>query len=64
MTRGRPGGGTRPTVATGGAACPSPSSGKNPFPQVKAKKGQLTISAPSRIRTCAHGSGGRFDLSL
>ena len=20
--------------------------------------------APSRIRTCAHGSGGRFDLSL
>ena len=30
----------------------------------KARKGPLMISAPSRIRTCAHGSGENKNLGL
>jgi hypothetical protein len=32
--------------------------------QARARKALLTIGAPSRIRTCAHGSGEPADLSL
>ena len=38
------------------------STGPSAKPQVKTRKGPLTMSAPSRIRTCAHGSGGRCSL--
>jgi hypothetical protein len=33
-------------------------------PQVNPRLALIAMGAPSRIRTCAHGSGGRFDLSL
>jgi hypothetical protein len=36
--------------------------GQTAFPLVKAGIMLDTISAPSRIRTCAHGSGGRCSL--
>jgi site-specific DNA recombinase len=30
----------------------------------KTETGSHVLSAPSRIRTCAHGSGGQFDISF
>ena len=35
---------------------------KIPFPQVRTYLALAIRSAPSRIRTCAHGSGGRCSL--
>jgi hypothetical protein len=42
-----------------GTSCPRTSIGPLAFPQVKACLVLVTMSAPSRIRTCAHGSGVR-----
>ena len=64
MTWGRMGGGSRHKTASGGRTCPRLSIGRSAFPQVT---GELTVQegcAPSRIRTCAHGSGGQINTRL
>ena len=53
---------TRQTTASGGRTCPRMATGKFAFPQIRTRLVLLKKSAPSRIRTYAHGSGGRCSL--
>jgi hypothetical protein len=61
---GRMGDRIRLLRASDGIPCPRLSTEPSANPQVRARKALLMVSAPSRIRTCAHGSGGQFDLIL
>ncbi len=47
-------------VASGGSRCQRLSLASFAFDQLRATFGLVMGGAPSRIRTCAHGSGGRF----
>jgi hypothetical protein len=52
----------RQMTAFAGMTCPRMSRSLPTFSQARGRLALLTISAPSRIRTCAHGSGGRCSL--
>ena len=47
-------------VASGVTRCQYLSLASFAFDQLKTAFGLVVMSAPSRIRTCAHGSGGRM----
>jgi hypothetical protein len=49
-------------AAEAAGLCPSPTTDISAEPQVSSMKNPLTMGAPSRIRTCAHGSGGRCSI--
>jgi hypothetical protein len=63
MSRGRLVGGSRHLVAFSGRPCPRLTTGRSAFPQLRSQLMLVMMCAPSRIRTCAHGSGGNAFLT-
>jgi hypothetical protein len=54
----------RQMTASAGTTCPRMPRSPSAFPQAIGRLALLTISAPTRIRTCAHGSGESENLGL